>query len=61
MPRKPRFYLPGITAQRSKRALLDSGLVDSFKGPADLSINYNHFPRMETFLNEVRGFTNGSG
>lgn len=27
-------------AQRSKQALIDSGLVDSFEGPEDLSANY---------------------
>jgi hypothetical protein len=40
-----RFYAKHLRneAQRSKQALMDSGLVDSFQGPEDLSANYKKY------------------
>ena len=40
-----RFYANYIRneAQRSKQAIKDSGLVDSFEGPEDLSANYKKY------------------
>ena len=40
-----RFYANYLRneAQRSKQAIKDSGLVDSFEGPEDLSANYKKY------------------
>lgn len=40
-----RFYAEHLRteAQRSKQALMESGLVDSFEGPEDLSANYKQY------------------
>jgi len=40
-----RFYANSLRneAQRSKQAMMDSGLVDSFEGPEDLATNYKKY------------------